>query len=121
MSKKPIEQWTRDDYADEASRITREPPESETSRIGAMMLMSTTVGSKSSSLRVPLGDWWDSLKPFHKNLRVNRVFMPNGQVAGEQWFDENDGRLAFLMDICVAQGKMRRTRSSGATAKVGAQ
>lgn len=47
-------------------------------------------------------------QPFNR-LRENYVFI--GDKLNVQWFSKNDGGIAFIMDLMVAQGLIEKTET----------
>ena len=43
------------------------------------------------------------------NLRTNGLWLNNGQMLIDHWFDETSGAVSFVLDTLVAQGVVKRS------------
>jgi hypothetical protein len=75
---------------------------------GRILLASAIVGGDASKVAEALGWELARVQPIAKRLRKNGIWV-GGKVAGEQWFDEEDGDIAFALDVNVALGLIART------------
>jgi hypothetical protein len=75
-------------------------------RSAVLLLSALAVGTSLDDLVGFTGYRRSFVEPRVKRLQQSGVFTRDGQIAA-QWFDENGG-IAFWMDVCVAEGLMQR-------------
>lgn len=106
MGKKKAKKWTRTEVAHEALRLTGE----KNCIAAEALLASLVVGPWVKPIeRFMRWTHWsaDQLRKVAKNLRASGVWR-KGQVHAE-WADKKNGGMAFLCDVAVGQGMLRRT------------
>lgn len=74
---------------------------------GVMLLAALEVGPDEQKVAEFTGIPLDYIRPRAERLRANGVWK-NGKTHCE-WFAK-DGGVAFVMDVCVAEGLMGRTK-----------
>ena len=83
------------------------PENDESFKAAVVMLSMLVVGTDVPPLSMFTGYAPDFVEPLVERLQANGVVQRDGTIAAN-WFDENEGGIAFWMDVCVAQGLMKR-------------
>ena len=77
-------------------------------QVGGLLIASAVIGNDEQALAVFTGYEPDFIATCGRRLRDNGVWV--GDELCVDWWDEETGGVAFWMDVCIAQGLMRRAR-----------
>lgn len=102
------DEWTAEQFRAESARMQNDSDTySEAVMVGAMMLAALRDTPRSChKLARSIGADVARLQPYYDNLRRNGIFTT--RMVRCQWFDENEGGIAFVADVLVAMGTMNR-------------
>lgn len=118
---KNIDDWQPKHFLHEASRVLEEQDLGCDSVVhGAMMLAALREGAHLNIIAGALGIDRDRLEPGFDRLVRSGVFRKDGKVCGAEWLNEDDGGLAFVLDVAVADGLLEKSKSRSRSRKVGA-
>lgn len=111
--KKNPDKWTRADFINEAARVIGDKDKtSEAVLCGAMMLAALRDGTSIFKLARTLKCEPKDIARFHDALTKSGVFIKPGNRHGGkvacEWFDEENGGVAFCLDVNVGLGLMER-------------
>ena len=100
---------TKELIVKEVRKITEEGDKnSETNKIGQILLASTFKGTDEKGIAEFLEMDFNYVNKIGKSLRKNKIWTKDNMVSGEDWFEEKSGGIAFVLDILVAQGLLKR-------------
>jgi DNA-binding MarR family transcriptional regulator len=100
---------TKDLIVNEVKRITEEKDtNNKTSKIGQILLASAFKGANEKEIAELLEMKLSYVNRIGKSLRKNGIWMKDNKVSEENWLDKKSGGIAFVCDILVARGLLKR-------------
>ena len=74
-----------------------------------VLVASSIIGSDEHEIAKVLAYDPTRVAMWASNLRANGLWLNNGQVLIDHWFDETSGVVGFMLDTLVAQGLLKRS------------
>jgi hypothetical protein len=74
-----------------------------------VLVASSVLGSDEHEIAKVLAFDPTRVAEWASNLRANGLWLSDGQVLIDHWFDEMSGAVSFVLDTLVAQGLVKRS------------
>jgi len=74
-----------------------------------VLVASSVLGSDEHEIAKVLAYDPKQVREWANNLRTNCLWLSDGQVLIDHWFDETSGVVGFMLDTLVAQGLVKRS------------